>query len=205
MRSLLQHLFLFATVFFTFTGTCGATHDERKLTLTSPEFINHGRYPIRCAQEGENVSPEFFWTGAPEGTKSFVLVCQDFDDIHGKVAHWIVYNIPPTIDHLAPGLGRCNVLPMGAFQGMNDLKHIGYDGPKAKIGNKRHYVFTLYALDSELPLKPCCTYEKLHCVMQSYILAHATMTGHYKYQEKLQNQAPSPYGLMSDYENAIDY
>src|SRR5215470_3563505 len=45
---------------------------------------------------GGNASPELHWSGAPAGTKSFVLTLFDPDE-HGDPSgwwHWVVYDIP---------------------------------------------------------------------------------------------------------------
>ncbi len=50
---------------------------------------------------GEDVSPALAWSGAPEATASFAVICHDPDaplvTSEGRYgfAHWILYNIPP--------------------------------------------------------------------------------------------------------------
>jgi phosphatidylethanolamine-binding protein (PEBP) family uncharacterized protein len=64
------------------------------LILTSPAFRNHQPIAETFAQEGQNTSPSLAWTGASEGTKSFVLVVEDHDAPVGTVTHWVVYDGP---------------------------------------------------------------------------------------------------------------
>ena len=52
---------------------------------------------------GGNVSPQLAWSGAPEGTGSFVLTMYDPDAPTGTFTHWLVWNIDPTLDALPAG------------------------------------------------------------------------------------------------------
>ncbi|MEM9069859.1 MAG: YbhB/YbcL family Raf kinase inhibitor-like protein [Myxococcota bacterium] len=79
----------------------------------------------------DNVSPAIRWTGAPEGTKSFALLCVDpdvpssADDVNqeGKVVpsdlprvrfyHWVLVNIPATTAELPEGAGSEGVVARG--------------------------------------------------------------------------------------------
>src|SRR6202789_3533308 len=54
---------------------------------------------------GGNMSPPLQWTGAPAGTKSFVVTLFDPDE-HGDPSgwwHWIVYDLPAPVDKLPKG------------------------------------------------------------------------------------------------------
>jgi phosphatidylethanolamine-binding protein (PEBP) family uncharacterized protein len=44
------------------------------MQLMSSSFKPGGMIPVRFTCDGENVSPEFSWKGAPPGTKSFALI-----------------------------------------------------------------------------------------------------------------------------------
>jgi phosphatidylethanolamine-binding protein (PEBP) family uncharacterized protein len=55
---------------------------------------------------GKYVAP-LHWTSAPAGTKSFVVTLFDPDE-HGDPSgwwHWIVYNLPASVDKLPKGAG----------------------------------------------------------------------------------------------------
>jgi hypothetical protein len=115
------------------------------LTLSSAAFPNGGRIPQAHAQAGDNRSPALRWQGAPEGTKSFVLVVEDHDAPVGTVTHWVTYDIPGDSDGLLEGLDADQVP-----QGTNDMGHTGYDGPKPPKGHGPHrYHFRLAALDTD--------------------------------------------------------
>ena len=50
-----------------------------KMQLTSPAFESGGRIPTKHTGEGDDVSPALAWSDAPEGTRSFAVVCHDPD------------------------------------------------------------------------------------------------------------------------------
>ena len=102
--------------------------------------------------DGENRSPHLRWSGAPEGTQSFVVSIVDPDAPTGSgFWHWTVVNIPADVDELPAGSGEDDVsLPDGAFHVRNDYSRHGYDGPAPAAGPVSHrYIFTVHAVDVE--------------------------------------------------------
>ena len=49
------------------------------MRLSSSAFDNGGAIPTRFTGEGDDVSPALSWSGAPDGTRSFALICHDPD------------------------------------------------------------------------------------------------------------------------------
>jgi len=113
------------------------------LKLTSSAFSDGGEIPRECGYKNGNEVPPLTVSGIPEGTKSLALIMDDPDAMEavGKVwVHWVAWNIDPTNTKLE------NLTTVG----MTDFGEVGYGGPAPP--DKRHtYVFTLYALDSEMP------------------------------------------------------
>ena len=66
----------------------------------------------------------------------------------------------------------------GGFQGRNDFGKIGYGGPCPPSGTHR-YLFKIYAVDSELPLKAGATKTELEKAMEGHITAQAQLMGTY--------------------------
>jgi Raf kinase inhibitor-like YbhB/YbcL family protein len=125
-------------------------------TLSSPDikpgstiadkFVFNG---FGCS--GQNVSPALTWSGAPSGTKSFVLTIYDPDAPTGAGWwHWVMFNIPASVTSLPEGAGVPGKEPAGAVQGTTDFGQPGFGGPCPPKGDKpHHYIFTIYALKTD--------------------------------------------------------
>lgn len=123
------------------------------MQLHSPAFDDGGPIPTRHTGEGEDVSPALTWSGAPDGTKSFAIICHDPDaplvkpGTYGFV-HWALYGIPGSAHGLSEGSDEF-------VQGVNDFGNTGYGGPMPPEGHgTHHYFFWLLALDSTPDLEP---------------------------------------------------
>ncbi len=71
-------------------------------------------------------------------------------------------------------------LPSGAKQGVNDFKRVGYGGPCPPPGKPHRYYFKLYALDTNLGLKPRATKAELLRAMKGHLLAESELIGTYR-------------------------
>lgn len=154
------------------------------MKLTSLSFKNNEILDKRFAYSdcgGHNVSPEITWSDAPQGTQSFVLICDDPDAPKPDTpwVHWIVYNIPNTIHKLIQGQSFDD---FPAQQGKNSWGNKQYDGPcPPKDSGIHHYRFTLYAL-SIPTLYVEKTPDKAIALeaMQGHILDQAEIVGLYE-------------------------
>ncbi len=109
--------------------------------LTSPAFAAGSAMPRKFTGDGDNVSPPLVWSGAPQGTQSFALICEDPDAPSGIFRHWAVANIPRDRTGLAE-----NERPQSCA--LNDFGHAFYDGPAPPRGHGlHHYHFKVAALD----------------------------------------------------------
>jgi Raf kinase inhibitor-like YbhB/YbcL family protein len=136
---------------------------------------------------GGDESPELFWTGAPRGTQSFVVVLYD---VTASFTHWGMYNIASNVTQLPEDAGKAGS-PYG-LQVENDFG-LGqeYDGPcpPANVAPNTHkYVFTVYALSTTLHLPGSANFpangETLYHGLirageQGEILGKASLTGLY--------------------------
>jgi Raf kinase inhibitor-like YbhB/YbcL family protein len=98
---------------------------------------------------GGDQSPQLFWTGAPWGTRSFVVVLYDTT---AAFTHWGMYNISANVNELPQNAGVA-----GSSYGSQIENDFGlgqeYDGPcpPANVTPDIHnYVFTVYALSTTL-------------------------------------------------------
>ena len=151
----------------------------KAMELSSTAFHKEGMIPDKYTCDGADVSPSLAWGSAPEGTKSFALICDDPDAPMGTWVHWVYYDIPPETEGLPE-----NVIPKehpanGGVQGINDFRKIGYGGPCPPGGTHR-YFFKLYALDTLLNLSPGATKAQLLKAMEGHILGQAELMGKYK-------------------------
>jgi Raf kinase inhibitor-like YbhB/YbcL family protein len=111
-------------------------------TLSSPAFAAGGDIPRLFTCDGQNIPPHLVWTGAPEGTRSFVLIADDPDAPDGTFTHWIVFDIPGDRTDLPSG-ARSDAI---GLVGRNSRGELGYTGPCPPSGT-HHFYFRLSAID----------------------------------------------------------
>ena len=149
-------------------------------TLSSSAFDQGAYIPKKYTGEGPDVSTPLAWTGAPDGVKSFALICDDPDAPVGTWVHWVAWGIKPGVSELPEGLPTDKELDNGIRQGTNDFRKIGYGGPMPPPGSDHRYFFKLYALDTELALRPGAKKSDLLPAMKGHILAEAHLMGRYR-------------------------
>lgn len=149
------------------------------LQITSTEFGEGQPIPRRYTCDGENVSLPVQWTGAPEGTQSFALVLDDPDAPSGTWDHWVLYDIPASVQSLPTGVPTTPTIDGGAKHGLNGWDQPGYRGPCPPRGRHR-YVFHLFALKAPTGLPPGATSAQLRQAVADRTLAVAKLTGTYE-------------------------
>ena len=149
------------------------------LEITSTAFAAGSEIPARYTCEGEDLSPPLAWTGAPEGTRSFALICDDPDAPVGVWVHWVLYDLPSDAAALSEGTLARNKPPEGGTQGVNDFRNVGYGGPCPPPGKPHRYFFKLYALGTQVDLAPRATKRELERAMEGHVLAEAELMGMY--------------------------
>jgi Raf kinase inhibitor-like YbhB/YbcL family protein len=102
------------------------------MKLVSSAFADGAAIPRRFACDGENLSPPLQWSGAPEATRSFVLLCDDPDAPAGTWHHWAVYDIPPAVTEFAVNAAQIAEMK----QAVNDFRKVGYGGPCPPHGHR---------------------------------------------------------------------
>ena len=148
------------------------------ITIKSSAFNEGEPIPKKFTCDGEDISPELSWDGAPEGTKTFALI-KDDPDAPGKTwVHWVIFNIPGSATSLPENMPTDKELSDGSRQGTNDFRKIGYGGPCPPGGTHRYY-FKLYALDTELTLKPGALKQELLAAMKGHIVDEGQLMGTY--------------------------
>ncbi len=149
------------------------------MNLTSSAFSPGGAIPKQFTCEGPDISPEFSWTDIPKETKCFVLIVHDPDAPKANgFTHWVVYNIPPTVNRIQENAPKNPSVPGLGLQGRNDSGKVGYMGPCPPSGSHRYFA-RLYALRTELDLKPGATYREVISAMEGKIIGQAELMGTY--------------------------
>jgi len=149
------------------------------MTLTTNAFSPGGTIPRKFTCDGPDASPALKWSGAPAGTQSFALIADDPDAPVGTWVHWVLYDLPATVNELVENVPKQEQLPSGALHGRNDFRKIGYGGPCPPPGPAHRYFFKLYALDVKLNLKPGATKAEVEKAMKGHVLAQAELMGKY--------------------------
>jgi Raf kinase inhibitor-like YbhB/YbcL family protein len=134
---------------------------------------------------GKDESPQLSWSGAPEGTKGYVVTVFDPDAPRaGGFWHWAVVNIPASTDSLSAGAGVPGGahLPAGAVQLKNDAGFPGYLGAAPPPGHGPHrYIVAVHAVDvEELGLDAGASTEALVRRLATHTLGRAAITGRFE-------------------------
>ena len=157
--------------------------------LESGSFSHGQDIPEKHTADGAATSPPLQWTGAPTATKSLALAMTDPDAIPTATpaiyAHWLLYNIPPTVTSLVEGAGSDTGLPPGIRQLPNTAVTLGikewpgYFPPWPPDASHR-YTFTLYALaEDTLPIKENASFIQFMRAVLPLTISSATLVGLY--------------------------
>lgn len=163
-----------------------AAPPQHSFVMTSPAFREGETMPESTvlnglACNGPNLSPALEWRNAPAGTKSFALICDDYEARdHDGFIHWAVYNIPAPAAGLPENAGAAEGdLAGGGRHAYNDFLKRNYGGPCPPEGPPHKYRFTVYALDlpeiddAGTPM----TWRKLRVIIKGHVLGEASLTG----------------------------
>lgn len=130
---------------------------------------------------GQNISPQLSWSGAPAGTKSFVVTAYDPDAPTGSGWwHWVVYNIPADATGLPANAAEGRGLPAGAVQARNDFGTAGFGGACPPPGEVHRYEFRVFALGVErLDVDPAASPALIGFMTRANALGVARLTAVY--------------------------
>lgn len=158
--------------------------DVPAFDLTSPDFAHGDVLPTSARGGdvgGEDRSPALTWSGAPEGTQSYVLTVYDPDAPTGSgFWHWSVSDIPASVTSLEAGAGTDDaLLPEGATRRRNEYGTDTFLGAAPPAGHGPHrYVFTLSALDVPvLEVPDGATPAVVGFMLREHLLGRAQLIG----------------------------
>lgn len=146
--------------------------------LTIKGFREGDTIPKRYTCEGADLSPALEWEDAPATAKSFALIVDDPDAPAGTWNHWLLWDIPASVQRLDEGFRPGNV----GVSGKSDFGRTGYGGPCPPRGHGAHrYFFKLYALDVDsLGLREKAKRADLDRALRGHVLAEAQYMGRYE-------------------------
>jgi hypothetical protein len=153
--------------------------ESMSFALHTAVFAPGSEIPTRYTCSGPDLSPPLSWTDAPTGTQALALIVDDPDAPGGTFTHWLVYGLLPGQKELREDVPKDDRTPDGALQGRNDFGKAGYGGPCPPPGKPHRYVFTLFALDRRLQLKPGVGRAELENAMRGHILGEAKLMGNF--------------------------
>lgn len=163
-----------------------ATSQVAELSLTSSAFEDGQPIPLRNSAYGDNVSPDLSWSGVPDGTEAFVLTVVDTSvPMPGGYVHWLAYNIPGAATGLPEGIPAETAVVAspegiaGMTQGSRGRNQTGFFGPRPPAGPAHDYVFTVYALDTDLDLAEGLTRDQVMEAIEGHVLGQGSITGTY--------------------------
>lgn len=165
------------------TGTAGKEALTNMLELRTDAFTDGSNIPVKYANTvvagGENVSVPLSWTGTPDGTKSFALVCVDRNPMADNWVHWLVCNIPADATSIPEGASATDRMPAGSVEFKNTFGNNKYQGPQPPSGTGPHeYEFILYALNVEqlnIPQEP--TFTEFEAAVKPKLIETAKISG----------------------------
>ena len=155
-----------------------SAHDGT-FTLTSDDFTDGGRMSPTYSCDKEGLSPPLKWENPPSHVKTYAVTAVDTDVPEGY-AHWLAYNIPEATHELPAGANKKEGLGIKADQGANSAGGTGWT-PACPPSGEHHYIFRVYALDSDIILPPGTTLDRktFEAAIEGHVLAQAELTGRY--------------------------
>lgn len=170
----------------------GSGSSGSSFTLTSEDYTNGEAIPVIhaddsgmngtqwCANgDAENLSPQYSWENAPEGTLSYALIMDDESPPCGEddlaCRHWAVYNIPASVNSFDRGVDTSQI------QGVVEADPGFYVGPCPPENDNHTYTTTIYALNIDTSLVGDTRYSRseFENIFINEILDQAEITGTY--------------------------
>jgi Raf kinase inhibitor-like YbhB/YbcL family protein len=180
-------------------GNDGEMDDEvadtgAAMCLVSASFADGEALPVAHTGDGANLSPPLAWGDVPRAGRSLVLLFEGPDPA-GRAgappfAHWILYNLQPSLGGLELGADQTG-LPGGCARGRNDFGRTQYVGPVLEFG-RHEYRFRLFALDAPLDARALgqATWDRLLPVVEQHLLEEAELSCFVERAASWQHAAP---------------
>jgi hypothetical protein len=151
---------------------------RRKISIQTPAFPPNGTIGQRYTCDGDDVNPRLLFRNVPLNATSLAMIVDDPDAIGEPWAHWIVWNINPSLEEISE-----NFVPASAVEGTTSFGEPGYRGPCPPAGEEHRYQFKIYALDTQVSLPETARKEDLLRAMLGHIIEENSVTGVYRRPE----------------------
>lgn len=153
-------------------------------SLTSADFADGDTLPEAHAMSGAGTSPALTWSGAPDGTRSYLVTCFDPDaPTPSGFWHWFVAGVPAEVTSLPAAATAGAGLPAGSFELRNDYGENGFGPAGPPPGDRAHrYMFAVTALGADvadLGLDADTPPAKACFLTLEHVLGRAVLTGTY--------------------------
>lgn len=133
------------------------------------------------------LSPGFSIKDAPEGTRSFAVIMDDYDAISAggfDWIHWLICDLKSTdvsegASHNNPDFTEGSNSWFSALGDLTREQATGYGGPAPPNGMHR-YTLRAFALDAELGLSKGFRMNELYFAMEGHVLSHCKIVGRYQ-------------------------
>jgi len=145
---------------------------NKSLVVSVNSAVNGSTLPTRFTCMGAGQVPSVYWRNAPQAAKSMLLIMDDPDAPDRVFTHWIVYNLKPGDEAIPPNQVPVAERAGSGYQGINSFGTKGYYPPCPPSGNVHRYIFTLYALDTEINPDPADR-SHIESAMDGHVLAKA--------------------------------
>jgi Raf kinase inhibitor-like YbhB/YbcL family protein len=141
------------------------------ITVTSLAFRDQGVIPQRYTCFGKGLSPPLHWSGVPTGTRALALVVDDSGAPVEPYIYWLVFDIGPQTTELQEAS-----LPPNARQAQGSNKRTRYHPPCPRAAS-HSYRFTVYAMDSYVPLPNGAGVKAAWTAIADRAIARGRLTG----------------------------
>jgi Raf kinase inhibitor-like YbhB/YbcL family protein len=153
------------------------------LSISSTAFEANAPIPSRFTCDGQGVNPELTISGVPREAKSLALIMEDPDvpkvlRPDGVYVHWVLFNIPPS----TTGIPEGGAVGTAGANSSGKNAYVAPCPPPQYEPSEHRYVFTLYALDAELPLAAGVSKVTVESAMKGHIIAETQLIGRFKRQ-----------------------
>lgn len=149
-----------------------------RISLSSSAFADGTEVPAKyCGRFiGDNISPALSWGELPANTTALLLIIEDLDVPTRIPGLHLIAQFAPRDGGLVDGalnLGAPGVEFLPNHRGVS-----GYVGPRPLPGHgPHHYVFHLFALDTQLNLATIADRANLPVAIRGRVLASGELTG----------------------------